>query len=194
MDINQFQKLIKSHERELSQYISRKLPVKVGVKVKSIVQENFRLGGFQNRGLEKWQTTKRQQRGGTSAAANYGPLLSSRQVLYRGTGYTPGNAQVTIYNRTAYAAIHNEGGTLHPRITPAMRKFAWHKYYELSGDKGKDKGSKSGEAAMWKGLALTKKKTLNIKIPKRQFLGPSEKVNGTIITMINSDLITILNS
>lgn len=195
MDFDTFQRLLKTKPKELSQYITRSLPVKAGAKVKSIVQENFRRGGFQNGStLEKWPLTKRQLSGGRSADAQRGPLLSSRKVLYNGTGYTPGKAEVTIYNRVAYAAIHNEGGTLHPRVTPAMRGHAWKRYYELTAGKGSKNGKGSGEAAFWKGLALTKKKTLSIKIPRRRFLGPSKTIDTALSTMIEQDLNNILKA
>jgi len=82
--------------------------VKAGAKVKSIVQQNFRLGGFQDGALQKWPETRRQSSGGGTDSRR-GPLMSSRKVLYNGTGYTPGDACVTIFNRVIYAGIHNEG-------------------------------------------------------------------------------------
>lgn len=189
----EFQQLIKSKQRELSQYISRKLPIKVGAKVRSIVQENFRLGGFQDGNLQKWQLTKRQLRGGKGADAQRGPLLSSRKMLYNSTKYRTEPGKVTIYNDVTYAGIHNEGGTLRPRVTPKMRKYAWKRYYEAGGGKN-SKGTETGEASFWKGLALTKKKNLNIKIPKRQFIGPSQTINTAVQTIIENDLNNILNS
>lgn len=185
------QQLLKRKNAELSGYFRRKLPVKAGAKVKSIVQGNFRLGGFQNGALEKWPETKRQSSGG-GADARRGPLLSSRKVLYNGTGYTPGNGSVTIYNNVIYAGIHNEGGETNPRVTQKMRRYAWARYYAEEGGKAK-KGRSSDQADFWKGLALTKKKTLNIKIPKRQFMGPSKTIDATLQTMITTDLNTILN-
>lgn len=191
MEISEMQQLLKRKNAELSGYFRRKLPVKAGAKVKSIVQGNFRLGGFQNGALEKWPETKRQSSGG-GADARRGPLLSSRMVLYNGTGYTPGNGSVTIYNNVIYAGIHNEGGETNPRVTQKMRRYAWARYYAEGGGKAK-KGRSSDQADFWKGLALTKKKTLNIKIPKRQFMGPSKTIDATLQTMITTDLNTILN-
>ncbi len=192
MEIPEFRQKLQAKNAELSGYFRRKLPVKAGAKVKSIVQENFRLGGFQNGALEKWQETKRQSSGG-GADARRGPLLSSRKVLYNGTGYTPRNGSVTIYNNVIYAGVHNAGGTTHPKVTPKMRAYAWARYYEETGKKGKKKGGKDDEGSFWKGLALTKKQTLDIKIPKRQFLGPSKTVDTTLQTMIANDLNNILN-
>lgn len=191
MDIKDFQTHLKRNKQELSRYLTRKLPVKAGAKAKSIIQENFRLGGFQDGTLTKWAVTKRQL-SGHGADSKRGPLLSSRKMLYSGTNYKPGNANVTIYNNVLYAGIHNTGGILRPRVTPKMRKYAWKRYYETGAGKGK-KGKETGDASFWKGLALTKKQTLNIKIPKRQFMGPSKTIDAAIQTLIKEDLKTILN-
>jgi phage gpG-like protein len=66
-----------------------------------------------------------------------------------------------------YGRIHNDGGTVHPKVTDKMRKFAWFKFKET-----KDES--------WKWLALTKKNVLDIKIPKRQFLGNSPELTRRI--------------
>ena len=85
-----------------------------------------------------------------------------------------------------------------------MRRFAWAKYRETSGETKKNTGKKSRgkttskrptnpQAQMWKGLALTKKKKLNIHIPQRQFLGDSEELNEKIEKRIEKEIRTILN-
>ena len=62
-----------------------------------------------------------------------------------------------------YAALHNEGGTVTVRITDKSRKFFWYKY-------------KATSDSMWKALALTKKNSLTINIPKRQYIGESHEL------------------
>lgn len=59
-----------------------------------------------------------------------------------------------------YARIHEKGGVTHPKVTPRMRGFAWHMF------------AKTNEP-FWRGLALTKKKTLTVRIPKRPYLEPA---------------------
>lgn len=136
--------------------------------------------------------------------------MSSRNHLFSSINYTPGIAKVTIFNDVVYAAIHNEGGTVHPKITPKMRRFAWAKYYEL---KGKQKGAQkprkgqkngtsqsagnhpdSGEAEKWKRLALTKKETLTINIPQRQFMGQSAELDAKISAYVEKEVLRIINS
>ena len=106
MDITTFRRLLTDHNTELVKYFSRNLPIKAGATARSFVRENFRLGGFRDGAITKWQVTRRQLTG-KGADAKRGPLLSSRRVLYSGTNYTPGNGRVIIYNDVAYAAIHN---------------------------------------------------------------------------------------
>lgn len=82
MTPEEFSRKVKAHEAELQRYIRRQLPVKIGAKAKSIFQENFRKGGFQDgAAFEAWPQTKRQA-SGRGADAGRGPLLSSRKVLY----------------------------------------------------------------------------------------------------------------
>lgn len=202
MDIKEFSALIKAKQKELDTLMRRKLPVKVGRMAKDHYQENFRKGGFVNGGLERWPQTKRQQSGGTSAAANYGPLLSRRNHLFSSVKYTPADYRVRVANDVEYASLHNNGGETNPTVTPKMRKFAWAMYYKAAGirkkaAKGKRKGKTgqkelSPEAAMWKGLALTRKKKLKVRVPKRQFIGESVELNEQIRQTIETEIRNIL--
>jgi len=63
-----------------------------------------------------------------------------------------------------YGRIHEKGGTTHPTVTKKMRGWAWYMY----GKTGEDK---------FKGLALTRKNRLTIKLPARPFLSPAVKDN-----------------
>lgn len=124
---------IQRMKKEIEQLISRKLPVVAGKYAKQHFQDNFRQGGFVNGGLHPWPPAKRLSSGEPGADSQYKTLMSSRNHLFSSINYTPGIAKVTIFNDVVYAAIHNEGGTVHPKITPKMRRFAWAKYYELKG-------------------------------------------------------------
>lgn len=200
MDVEEFTKSLASKNKQLDYLMRRTLPVKVGNMAKAHYQENFRQGGFVNGGLHKWPDARRRSSGSKAAAAKYGTLLSSRNHMYNSMKYTPADYRVKVANDVSYAPLHNWGGNTHPKVTPKMRKFAWAMYYKTAGirksaAKGKRKGKRKKrnippEAERWKGLALTKKKTLNIKIPQRQFLGESrelsEKVNDKIETEIRN--------
>lgn len=170
--------------RELELELNSRLPRKVGVYAKNHFTDNFRKSGFVDGGLHPWQQAKRQLGSGTSA--RYPTLTSSRNHLMRSIQSTPGRGYVLITNPVPYASIHNEGGELRvqPTISQQMRKWAWRRYYE-------EGGKESKEAEKWKGLALTRKKTLtiNIKMPQRQFIGESkelrEKIDAAIADVVH---------
>lgn len=201
---------IQRMKKEIEQLISRKLPVVAGKYAKQHFQDNFRQGGFVNGGLHPWPPAKRLSSGESGADSQYKTLMSSRNHLFSSINYTPGIAKVTIFNDVVYAAIHNEGGTVHPKITPKMRRFAWANYYELKGrQKGAQKPRKgtqnrtsqsagnqpdSGEAEKWKRLALTKKETLTINIPQRQFMGQSTELDAKISAYVEKEVLRIINS
>lgn len=201
MDIKELNRKIKAKEKELLDLVRRKMPVHAGRLAKDHYQDNFRQGGFVNGGLHRWPKSRRLSSGGKDAASNYGTLLSSRNMLFGAIKYVPGDGQVKVSNGLVYAPTHNWGGTLHPTVTPRMRKFAWAKYYQAGGGQKKAaEGTKSTkkedpkEAVMWKKLALTKKEKLNVKIPQRQFLGESKELNEKIANKAEEEIRKILNS
>lgn len=202
MDIKDFAKLIREKRKELDELMRRRMPIIVGRRAKDHFQNNFRKGGFVNDGLHSWPKAKRQF-SGSSAASNYGTLLSSRNHLFSSIKYMPSDYRVKIVNDVPYAPVHNWGGVTKPTVTPKMRRFAWAMYYQTGGkSKGGPKGHESAEkgqdvalspaAQMWRGLALTKKKKLEIKIPQRQFIGQSreleERIRADVETQIESVL------
>jgi len=203
MDIKEFSRLLQLKRKEIDTLMRRKMPIRVGNMAKRHFQDNFRKSGFVNDGLHPWPKTKRQLSGGTSAASQHGPLLSTRNHLFNAVRYVPGDYRVKIVNDVPYAPVHNWGGETSPTVTPKMRRFAWAMYYQAGGKSGGGtKGHKSAEkgqdaglspaAQMWRGLALTKKTKLKIKIPQRQFIGQSrelkERIHADVETQIESVL------
>ena len=188
MTPKEFEALLRKNRTALAKCVNRVLPVKLGQKAQSLFRKNFRDGGFFG---SAWQETKREQSGGRDASSLYSPLTSSRNHLMSSVQYTPGNATVTIYNHVVYAALHNQGGTVYPTVTPQMRKFAWAKFYENGGGK-KESAVISEEAEMWKRLALTRKSRLSVRIPQRRFMGAhpilQQELQNIIITEINKIL------
>lgn len=192
MNDEQFISLLRAKQQQLQQLFQRKLPVMVGAMAKRHFQENFRQGGFVNNGLQKWAPAKRTLQGGSSAADNYGTLLSGRNHLFSSIGYKPESGSVTIGTSVPYAGIHNFGGATHPTVTAKMRGFAWAMYYKNGGGV---KGQEPPQAAQrWKALALTRKQKLNIKIPKRQFIGDSRELTNAIGAKIQTELASVLSS
>ena len=195
MDIKDFSASLKAKQKELDTLMRRELPIKVGRIAKDHYQDNFRKGGFVNGGLKRWPQTKRQSSGSKSAAAGYSPLLSRRNHLFSSVKYTPGDYRVRVANDVEYAPLHNWGVETHPTVTPRMRKFAWAMYYKAVGKRKKGKtrqGELPPEAGMWKGLALTRKKKLKVKIPQRQFIGESTELNKQIRQTVEAEIRNIL--
>lgn len=199
--MDKLQQDIQRMKKEIETLISRKLPVAAGKYAKQHFQDNFRQGGFVDGGLHPWPQARRISSGEAGADSKYKTLMSSRNHLFSSINYTPGVAKVTIFNDVVYAAIHNEGGTVHPKVTPKMRKYAWAKYYELGGQKSANGGRRgaaksvqvSDEAEKWKRLALTKKESLTINIPQRQFMGPSAELDAKISKYVENEILRIIN-
>lgn len=202
MDTKEFLSFIKSKQKEIDELQKRRLPVMVGRMAKDHFQDNFRRGGFVNRGLHLWQKSRRLLTGGTGAANNYSTLLSGHNHLFDSTKYVPSDYRVKVSNDLIYAPIHNWGGTI--PVTNRMRGHAWKMFYLASGKerkavKGPTKRTKKAkavtpvnpEADFWKRFALTKKS--KIRMPQRQFLGESEELTGKIRDKIENELNNILN-
>ena len=143
MDIQEFNRRIRQQAQQISGLLNRRMPVLAGNIAKRHIEEDFRKGGFTGRGFHRWKETRRQRGSGNSAASQYGPLLSGRNHLSGSINFRPENRLVRVYTNVPYAAVHNNGGTLHPTVTPQMRKFAWAMYYKTAGiKKGMKKGGK----------------------------------------------------
>lgn len=190
MDPKEFSKLTQKFSRELETFVRRTAPVIVGRLAENHFRDNFRQGGFVDRELRPWPRTRRQQSGAGTAESQYGPLLSSREHLMLSVEHTTYDYGALVYNRVPYAPIHNWGGTTHPTVTPRMRRYAWWRYYAAGGGKKNGTGKTAGgeEAEQWKRLALTKKKKLTVRIPQRQFLGTSARLEETIRKELENEL------
>jgi len=185
MDAEIFLKQLKN--ANVKHLIERILPVKIGILARDHFKENFRLGGFMDNNLKKWKAPQRYNASGKYAGQKYGPLLSARAELYNSINYKTGKAYVTIYSDKEYAEIHNTGGTTNPTVTPKMKKFAWAKSIEAKNN------NDSANESKWKAIALTKKSKLEVKIPKRQFIGRSRKLDEKIEKKIMQELDKLLN-
>ena len=187
---------MEKERKALEKFLRREMPVIAGRMAQDHFQNNFRLGGFVNGRLHPWPKSKRLSSGGTGAA--------ERKVLFKSIKYIPADYRVKISNDVVYAPIHNWGDTVHPAVTDTMRRWAWRQFYKSAGIRKnaskKTRASRLKEAAanpqaqMWKGLALTRKKKLSIRIPQRQFIGESEELNEKIEKKITEKIFNILTS
>ena len=186
---------LKNKIARMKSYIKAQAPRIAGQIAVNHIRADFRKGGLTNNGFHPWPITKRQTSGGSDSASQYGPLLSGRNRLMNSITAQPGEGHVRILTDVPYAAIHNKGGVLRPRVTPKMRKFAWAMFYKETGGK-KGKGKNSGKDSKWKALALTRKTQLNVNIPQRQFMPPeaSSELMQKIEQRIDKDLLKIIQS
>ena len=186
MSVPDIEKIIQQELNELIRLKDRVLPVKVGRAVVESVNENFRRGGFYG---QPWKSTRRRLLGFHGVAGQYGPLLSKNNHLSRSTVSIPGKGQVSIENNVEYAEIHNEGGEI--PVTANMKRFFWAKYYETGAASlspgSRKKSVPDAESGFWRGMAL-KRVGSTIKIPKRQFIGPSPEVDKIVNDITNKEL------
>ncbi|MDE6860357.1 MAG: phage virion morphogenesis protein [Duncaniella sp.] len=204
MDIKDFISILKDRKIDLETLMVRRMPAIAGRMAVDHFRDNFRRGGFVDTTLERWIPAKRLSSGGSDAASNYGTLLSRRSHLFRSIRSSAKASRAVVGTRVPYASVHNEGGTLSPAVTPRMRRYAWYRYYKAAGitrktsaktrSKKLSMAKENRQALFWKRLALTKKSRMEIKIPKRRFVGPSKVLEDAISAKIESEIMKILNS
>lgn len=178
----------------------KRWPTRVGEMAIAHFKKNFRDGGWNDNGLTRWKKTRRQERGGSGAYYSYSPLLSQQANLMNGFTYKAGSGRVIVANNLRYARIHNEGGSIRHQITPRMRRYAWHRFFEATGITKEDSAEerKRKEASMndadrfWKRLALTPKQTSVVNIPQRKFMGQSAELSGKIRDYTEQELLKII--
>lgn len=165
--------------------IIRKILTDIRIEASSEFDRNFERQAFFSEAWQRRKSPSRSQRG---------TLIQSGALRRSITSKSDDNS-ITFYTSLPYAVIHNEGGEI--MVTPRMKAFFWHKYYEATGGfKRKKDGSLSqskaqvqlsNEAEFWKHLALMKVgKTINI--PKRRFLGTSPELEKMVRRIIEHHL------
>jgi len=162
--------------RELRTKLNRTIPVRAGTMAKNHFRKSFRNQGFTDRTLQPWRPTK--SKGNQLGAQSEGILIESGHLRgsIRVANAQRGEVEVTAGNQhVKYARIHNEGGTVRVPVTQRARRFFWAMFYETSDEK-------------WKWMALTKKQSFTIRIPRRKFMGHSKVLYDDIRKMINKEL------
>ena len=198
--LDQLIKRLEAKKSALIAFHDKRWPARVGEMAIAHFKQNFRDGGWRDGSFTKWKTTRRQERGGDSADDNYGPLLSQQANLMKGFTYKAGAGRVMVTNNLRYAPIHNSGGVVRHRITPRMRRYAWHRFFEAAGISKDDSAEerKRKEVAMnpadrfWKRLALTPKQTSTVRIPQRKFMGQSRELSQKIRDYTEQELLKII--
>jgi phage gpG-like protein len=151
---NNFNKLARKAD-DFNRLLTR-LPRLIGTEAVNFSKKRFREQAFVDTGTEPWKKRKpgANRNRGRNILADSGKLKNSIRITKVGKDF------VTIGSKIPYAQIHNEGGTINIPVTDKMRKWGWAMFAKTNQSK-------------FKGLALTKKTSLRVRIPKRQFMGNS---------------------
>ena len=158
----QFDELKKKYEN-----FRNTVPEKVAITAVNFFKRNFELQGFVDQGLDKWKTV-------SNPRDKSRKILSKRGNLKRAIKKFKAERNmivVGVSNDINYASIQNYGGKI--PITPKMRRYFWAMYKQTNEE-------------YWKGLALTKKKHLDI--PARKFIGDSQGLLKNVDRMIVKEL------
>lgn len=132
-------------------------------------QDSFQNQGWTDGAFEAWAQRKNDIDPGRKILIKTAFLMQSVQVFDK-------NEERIVFGSDAeHAAIHNEGGTVKIPITTKSRKYFWV-MFKVTGN------------GMWKALALTKKQSITITIPKRQFLGESATFMGQLNNWIIEEI------
>lgn len=179
-------KALQEVQRIVDSYIRDAFPRKSGKVAVDHFHENFDNEGYMDGGLHKWKDPKRKRQKG-KAATQYKTLHSGRNNLRNSIRYDVEAGKSIIRTDVEYAAIHNYGGDITHPISRKQRVKAMETHIRRTGTQHRSKNS------MWKGLALTGRTSYVIRMPQRQFIGPSGELTEKLREMVEKDLDKLLN-
>lgn len=128
-------------------------------------KDSFQNQGFTNEAFVPWQKRTNDLDPGRKILVKSSFLMQSIQV------FDANNKRIVFGSDADHAEIHNNGGTIKITISDRARKYFWFMF-------------KATGNFMWKAMALTKRDTITIKIPKRQFIGESATFMNELDTWI----------
>ena len=150
--------------RKLAEEVMKDLPKKAGEKALQFFLASFIKQGFTDTSFIPWVKRK----------DDLSHKLLNQSYALKNSGKIDkadlNEVNISFGEGLNYAAIHNEGGTITVKLSAKMKRYFWYMYKKTEDDK-------------WKWMALTKKETLTIKIPKRQFIGESETLMNELDKM-----------
>jgi len=150
--------------------LRRNAPTLVGNEIVNFALDNWDNQGFKDSGITPWESRKdKRQTQAILVGKQSGRLRRSIRITRKS------GSAVQAGSDLEYAAIHNTGGRITVSVTPKSRKFFWAMHYATG-------------LEHWKYMALTKKKTLQIHIPKRQYIGNSVELDRRIKVVIEHAL------
>jgi len=137
--------------------------------------KSFRDGGFTDESLETWKPRKRAERGKSRAI-----LVKSGRLRRSLRSKRFGVLSVKIMTDVPYARIHNDGGIINKGASESILNF--NKKGRFQRQRTERQRAKTSYAQKVSISAHT------IKMPKRQFIGYSGKLNRSIIAFIDKKI------
>jgi phage gpG-like protein len=149
------------------------LSVFASVTALNFFKESFDVHGWRDNGFSPWAPRADED---TSRAilVKSGHLRDSLRIITRTT------ERVEIGTSAPYAEIHNQGGRVTVRVTPKARKYFWYMYQRT-------------DKPFWKNMALTKKDSFVVNIPKRQFIGNSKELTTGLDAWVVNEILRRFN-
>jgi phage gpG-like protein len=178
MDIHN-RKTLKELQKKIAEVegLAKRVPDIAAIEAVKLFQENFVKQGWQGASFRAWERKKTPNEYPILRSANQNSLMSSIHVVSK----SPTAVVIATGDNKPYAKVHNEGGVNNVRVTDKLRKWAWAMWYKTNND-------------FYKNIALTKKSTLQVKIPQRKFMGGSPEIFNRIQTVLNNYLNRLQNT
>lgn len=140
--------------------IEREVAKRLAVIMREETDDAFRQKQFNG---EPWPATKQ--------PVKQGSLMLRTGLLRRSISFTANGNRVVVTSAVPYAALHNEGGAVTVPVTEQMRRYFFYMY-------------KKTKQERYRAMALSRKQSYRIRIPKRQFVG----VQPSTIRKLNASL------
>ncbi len=155
--------------KEIKNFFNHKAPVIVGIEAKKFFKDSFNKQGWDNGVIQPWEGRKVKDQNRRTRS-----LLIKTARLKKSIQYRPTRGKVFVYSADVpYAEIHNEGG-----IIQGSQNVRRHTRTR--------RGKRTEVKAH--------KRTVNTRIPKRQFMGDSRTLNYKIEKELNRRINKIMNN
>jgi phage gpG-like protein len=156
------------------------LPRKVAILAVNVAKENFRKQGFTDKSFEPWKKRKVQRKG--TKARQSGAILVDTGRLKRSIRVISINAKsARIGTDVPYAQIHNEGGKINANVSITAHKRKAHM---------RKREERNSKVIAHNVSSHTRK--MNVKMPKRQFIGQSYRTNRRIEALMSREFLHAL--
>jgi phage gpG-like protein len=158
------------------------LPTVLGNKIKNFTMDAFRKQGWTDTSFERWKPIKRNKDAGRAILVKRGKL--KRSIKVRMANWT--RVVVGSYG-IEYAQIHNEGGSISKGASSTVLAF---KSFSKGKNKGKTRFAKNNAKASYAQKVGIGAHSINM--PKRQFIGKSQRLERELKGIIGGEFLRVL--